>query len=98
MLNQAGGTGRSRNRPGLPLASLALATTGVTLSTVFLRRQQQQFHAACSWDIASAALATAIVPLTWPEARAALRELREPAGKVIPIDAQRHRRPRREVA
>ncbi|HVL97835.1 MAG TPA: vitamin K epoxide reductase family protein [Egibacteraceae bacterium] len=72
-----GGVDRAEEQPLLPLTLFA-KTVVDALGALYLTAEQLTRHRkVCSWCSVSAAALLASVPAAWPEARAALRSLRD---------------------
>jgi uncharacterized membrane protein len=82
-VTRMGSRARNQTQPLLPLLAHAGGTLAFGTSLYLTWRQRVEFHTFCFWCLTSAAISTAIYPLTWPEARAAWNTLQ-------------HRRPQAE--
>jgi uncharacterized membrane protein len=71
-----GGADRSREQPYIPLALLAKATLDAVGGIYLTAEQLTKHRKICSWCTVSALALLASVPVAYPEARAALRQLR----------------------
>lgn len=68
---------RARSSPWLPLALAGKAAVDAAQAARLTRDQWTRHRAFCSWCLLAAGATFAVLPLTWPEAREALREVRE---------------------
>jgi hypothetical protein len=72
-----GGEDRARERPWIPLALAAKTLLDATQAAKLSVDQWKDHRAFCFWCLLAAGATFATVPLALPEARAALRQLRE---------------------
>lgn len=68
---------RARTDPWLPLALAGKAVGDAAQAARLSRDQWTRHRAFCSWCLLAAGATFAVLPLAWPEARDALRQLRE---------------------
>lgn len=80
LVTEFGGRARSRTQPILPILAFCGGTIAFGTSLYLTWRQRAEFHTFCFWCLTSAAISTALYPLTWPEARAAWSTIREGRG------------------
>ncbi len=77
VLASMGGPDRARTTPWLPLLAAAKTGADAAQAAKLTRDQWTEHRAFCSWCLLAAAATFATVPLVLPEARDALRRLRE---------------------
>ncbi len=76
LITERGGRARSQSHPLLPLLAFGGGAVAFGTSLYLTWRQWEEFHTFCFWCLTSAAISTAIYPLTWAEAGAAGKTLR----------------------
>lgn len=72
-----GGKDRAHSHPWIPLALAAKVTVDAAQAGKLTVEQWTEHRAFCSWCLLAAGATFAAVPLVFPEAKSALRELRE---------------------
>ena len=77
VLASMGGPDRARTTPWLPLLAAVKTGADAAQAAKLTRDQWTEHRAFCSWCLLAAAATFATVPLVLPEARDALRRLRE---------------------
>jgi uncharacterized membrane protein len=82
LVNERGRRDRSRKRPLLPLLAFAGGAIACGASAFLTWRQWKEFHTFCFWCLTSAAISTAIFPLTWAEAEAAWKTVQHRCASV----------------
>lgn len=75
-LAAAGSADRAQRVPWLPLALAGKALADALQAARLSRDQWTNHRAFCSWCLLAAGATFVALPLTWPEARAAMNELR----------------------
>jgi hypothetical protein len=83
-LAAAGPVDRPQRLPWLPLALACKATVDSLQAARLTRVQWTKHRAFCSWCLLAAGATFATLPLTWPEARVALRSLRNAGQRPAP--------------
>lgn len=76
LLAASGPADRHRRTPWLPLALAGKALLDAVQAGRLTKDQWTKHRAFCSWCLLAAGATFATLPLTWPEARAALGEIR----------------------
>lgn len=93
LVTEWGERDRSRRRPRLPLLAFAGGTIACGASAFLTWRQWKEFHTFCFWCLTSAAISTAIFPLTWVEAGAAWKTVQHRRASVRDGQTERQRMP-----
>ena len=76
-LAATGGTGRAERRPWVSLATAGKVLTDAVMAAKLTYVQFSRHRAACSWCLLGALASFAMIPLIFPEARHALRRVRQ---------------------
>lgn len=80
LLGVVGGSERYRTMPGVVLAMGGVVGAMGAAGLVLIMLQAFYYHQFCTLCLASAVLSISLVPLAWPEVRAALRQVLRNGG------------------